>query len=135
MRELVFRDDQAKRKLEAILHPMIGAEVRARIAATSAPYVILVVPLLIETGSYRDLLDRIVVVDCPEEQQIARTIARSQLTGDAVRAIIAAQVPRAKRLEHADDVLPNDADVATLRQRVEALHARYMAAAKTKTGR
>ena len=129
MRERVFTDPAAKHTLEAILHPLIRAESRAQLAAATAPYVMLVVPLLIETGAYRDVIDRVLVVDCPEEQQIARTMTRSNLTADAVRSIIAAQIPRAKRLEHADDVLANDADIATLRSRVHALHLQYLDAA------
>ena len=129
MRTLVFADAQAKRRLEAILHPLIGNEVRTRLETSRSPYVILVVPLLLETESYRDLLDRVLVIDCDEQQQIERTMARSALAAEGVRAIIAAQLPRAERLKRADDVISNDADMEMLRARVTALHARYMAAA------
>ena len=134
MRELVFRDAQAKRRLEAVLHPLIGSEVRERLARVDAPYAVIVVPLLLETGSYRDIVDRVLVVDCPEKQQIARTMARSQLTEDAVRAIVAAQIPRQQRLARADDVLVNDADLAKLEARVRALHERYLHAAQGRAG-
>ena len=128
MRALVFADPAAKTRLEGILHPLIRTEALARIAASGAPYVILVVPLLIETGSYLPLLNRLLVVDCDESQQIARVIARSGLAEDEIGRIMRAQVPRAKRLAAADDVLANDADIATLRDRVRALHERYLAA-------
>lgn len=130
MRELVFSNPAAKQRLEAILHPAIRAESRARLSKVAAPYAILVVPLLLETGSYRDVVDRVLVVDCPEEQQIERTIARSKLTAEQVRAIIAAQIPRNDRLRGADDVLVNDGDIKTLRSRVTALHERYLEAAR-----
>ena len=130
MRELVFRDPHAKQRLEAILHPRIGAEVRTRLTDVTAAYALIVVPLLIETGSYRDLLDRLLVVDCPEAQQIERVMKRSQLTADGVRAIMAAQIPRAERLAAADDVLVNDADLVTLEGRVRALHEQYLRAAR-----
>ena len=128
MRALVFTDAQAKTRLEAILHPLIRETSKARIAAARAPYVVVVVPLLLETGAYRDLLDRIVVVDCDEEQQIARVVARSGLTEDEVRRIMTAQLPRAERLAGANDVLRNDADISSLRRQVERLHSGYLAA-------
>ncbi|HEX6004558.1 MAG TPA: dephospho-CoA kinase [Burkholderiales bacterium] len=129
MRALVFRNAAAKQRLEAILHPMIRAESRARIAATRAPYVILVVPLLLETGAYREIVERVLVVDCEEQQQMARTRARSGLSDGEVEAIMAAQLPRAARLAAADDVLRNDADFTTLQRDCEALHRRYLALA------
>jgi dephospho-CoA kinase len=129
MRELVFADPQAKSRLEAIVHPMIRAESRRRVEEGTAAYVVLVVPLLLETGAYRDMVTRVLVVDCDEAQQIARTMARSGLTEEAVRRIMAAQLPRAHRLQQADDVLSNDADIASLRAQVEALHERYLALA------
>jgi dephospho-CoA kinase len=127
MRALVFSDPGAKSKLEAILHPLIRAESRRRIEDSSAPYVVLVVPLLLETGGYKDVVDRILVVDCDESRQVARTMARSRLSEDEVRRIMSNQVSRAERLQHADDVISNDADMNTLRSQVEALHRRYLA--------
>jgi dephospho-CoA kinase len=129
MRSLVFSDPESRRSLETILHPLIRSATRERIAAAKAPYVMLVVPLLLETGSYRDLLDRVLVVDCDESQQIARTIARSRLSEDEVKRIMSAQLPRAQRLQSADDVIVNDADINQLKERVEALHRQYLAAA------
>ena len=130
MRSLVFSNLEAKRGLEAILHPLIRARVRERVGEGGAPYVMIVVPLLLETGSYRDLIERVLVVDCDESQQVARTMARSRLDEDEVRRIMAAQVPRAERLRAADDVLVNDADIKTLRSRVEALHRKYLTEAR-----
>jgi dephospho-CoA kinase len=130
MRALVFTESAAKRKLEAILHPLIRSASRERIAAAIEPYVILVVPLLLETGAYRELLDRILTVDCDEEQQVLRTVARSGLTEHEVRAIMAAQLPRRERLKRADDVLHNDDDIKSLRAQIETLHGRYLEAAR-----
>jgi dephospho-CoA kinase len=129
MRSLVFADAGAKARLERILHPLIRAESLARIRASAAPYVVLVVPLLVETGGYRELLSRTLVVDCDESQQIARVVARSGLAEDEIGRIMRTQLPRAKRLAAADDVLANDADIETLRARVQALHEQYLAAA------
>ena len=129
MRQLVFRDAGAKRQLEAILHPMIRAESRARVAAAHAPYVVLVVPLLMETGAYRDVVDRVLVVDVPEAVQIERAQARGGMTGPEVRAVIAAQLPRAQRVAGADDVLDNSRGVAALQRAVRRFHAQYLALA------
>jgi len=130
MRELVFTDPAAKKKLESILHPMIRAAVAAAVRTAEGPYVVIVVPLLVETGAYRDLAQRILVVDADEEQQTARVIERNGFGVDAVRAIMAAQVSRAERLRHADDIVPNSADLANLRADVVALHRKYVALAR-----
>jgi len=122
MRRLVFGDPASKTALEAILHPLIREQSKARIAAARQPYVLVVVPLLLETGAYRELINRVLVVDCSEEQQIARAMQRSRLTADEVRAIMATQLPRRERLARADDVLHNDGDIAAMRRQVGALH-------------
>jgi len=138
MRELVFSDAAAKQKLETLLHPMIRAEVANRIARVTAktssrpPYIVLVVPLLIETGAYRKLAQRVLVVDSDEQQQVARVVRRSQLTPAAVAAIMANQASREERLRHADDIVRNDGDLATLRASVEALHQKYLEKASLK---
>jgi len=134
MRQLVFSDPAAKKKLETILHPMIRAEVNAAVRAAHTPYVVIVVPLLIETGAYRDLAQRRLVIDCSEQQQIARVIQRSGLSAEAAQAIIATQVSRAERLGHADDVVRNETDLAALRADVVALHRRYLDLAKGGSG-
>lgn len=126
MRRLVFNDPASKTRLEAILHPRIRAEATARLAAATEPYVIIAVPLLLETGAYGELTDRVLVVDCTEEMQIERTMRRSAISADEVRAIMAAQLPRSERLARADDVLHNDTDMASLRRQAEALHGKYL---------
>jgi dephospho-CoA kinase len=132
MRTLVFSDADAKHRLEAILHPLIRSTSRERISASRAPYVLLVVPLLLETGSYAELLDRVLVVDCDEARQVERVIARSGLSENEVRRIMAAQLARSERLARADDVLRNDGDISELRAQVERLHSDYVAAARAK---
>jgi len=126
MRKLVFSDASAKARLEAILHPMIRAESERRCEVATAPYVVLVVPLLVESGNYRRRAQRVVVVDCPEEVQVARVMARSGLTADEGRAIMATQATRAQRLAVADDVIDNSGDLARLRPQVLALHRIYL---------
>jgi dephospho-CoA kinase len=129
MRTLVFGDATAKQRLEGLLHPLIRQQTAARVAAARGPYVLLVVPLLLETGAYRELVQRVLVVDCSEATQIARTMARSGLTESEVRAIMTAQLPRAERVALADDVITNEGDRAALREQVRTLHERYVALA------
>ena len=127
-RRLVFRDPPAKAKLEAILHPLIRDLSRSRIAAARQPYVILVVPLLIESGSYTrqsGRVQRVCVVDCSEATQARRVTQRSGLATEQVASIMAAQATRAQRLAAADDVIDNDGNLETLRAQVAALDARY----------
>lgn len=126
MRDRVFADPAAKRALEALLHPMIREESARRIAAAGGPYVIHVVPLLIESPDYRSRVDRVLVVDCPEETQLARVRARSGLSEDEVRAIMRAQISRAERLAAADDVIDNRGSREALRKQVAALHKKYL---------
>lgn len=126
MRELVFTDAAKKRQLESILHPLIRAQTGELARAARSPYVILMVPLLVESGDYRKRCQRILIVDCPEELQVERVVARSGLAAAQVRAIMANQVTRATRLAAADDVIDNSGDLAELRRQVEALHRRYL---------
>lgn len=130
IRRLIFTDPSARIKLETILHPLIRTVSQARIAAAQQPYALVVVPLLLETGAYRELIKRVLVVDCDEERQIARTMKRSGLSIDEVRAIMTAQLPRAKRLAAADDVLHNDTDIEALRRQAGVLHAKYLTLAR-----
>jgi dephospho-CoA kinase len=127
LRRRVFADAVARRQLEAILHPRIRQMVEQALATLDAPYALIVIPLLVETGGYRDVLRRVLVVDCPEALQVARVMARSGLARDEVDAILAAQAGRAERLAAADDVIVNDASAAALRAEVTALHQRYLA--------
>lgn len=125
MRKLVFSDAKARKKLESILHPLIYQQTVLRIAAVQSPYGILVVPLLLETTCFSELVDRIVVVDCSEQQQIERVMQRSQLDEAEVRAMMQAQLSRLERLARADDVLMNHSDKQNLREQVLALHDKY----------
>jgi dephospho-CoA kinase len=126
MRGLVFADPAAKHALEALLHPMIRAESQRRIASSPGPYVIYVVPLLVESQDYRSRVDRVLVVDAPEALQIERVRARSGLSEAEVRAIMAAQATRADRLAAADDVIENRGTIDALRQQVAAFHRKYL---------
>lgn len=129
MRARAFADSGARRELQGILHPMIRAHSLEQCARASGAYVILAVPLLIEAGNYRALCQRICVVDCPEEVQIARVQARSGLDEAQIRAILATQASRAERLAAADDVIDNQGTLEELQAQVDALHVRYAAAA------
>ena len=129
MRTRVFADTAVRHQLEALLHPLIGAEsARQRLAAPGL-YVILAVRLLIESGDYRARCDRVCVVDVPPETQVERVRARSALDEAQIRAIMAAQVSREQRLAAADDVIDNSGNFAQLREQVDALHLRYSALA------
>jgi dephospho-CoA kinase len=122
MRELAFRDPAAKRQLEAIVHPLVGELGRQQLEAARAAgrgCVVYDIPLLVESGRWRALLDTVLVVDCRPETQVARVVARSGLTEEAVRAIMAAQAPRPLRLAAADTVIYNDGiSLDTLRNAV-----------------
>jgi dephospho-CoA kinase len=129
MRELVFSDPAQKKRLEAILHPMIRVESQRRIAAASAPYVVHVIPLLIESADYRSRVSRVLVIDSPEPVQVSRVRARSGLAAEQVAAIIKSQVSREKRLAAADDVIDNSGAIDALQQQVKTLHEKYLALA------
>ena len=125
MRELAFADPAARARLEAILHPLIRAESDRAHRAAAGPYVVMVVPLLFETGGHARV-SRTLVVDAPEAVQVARVAARSALPEPEVRAIMAAQWPRWRRLQAADDVIWNGGDAEALDPQCERLHARYV---------
>ena len=131
MRDHVFNNPAERKKLEALLHPMIREESQRRIAASTGPYVVHVVPLLVESRDFQARFDRILVVDSPEELQIQRVRSRSGLSADEIRAIIASQAPRAERLAAADDVIDNSGTIDALRQQVFALHQKYLQFART----
>lgn len=131
MRALAFQDPAARKRLEQLLHPMIRVESERRIAAATGSYVILVVPLLVESGNYRQRAARVVVVDCPEDVQIERVRQRSRLTEEEIRSIIRSQASREDRLAAADDVIDNSASLDALHKQVRELHARYLELART----
>ena len=130
MRALVFSDPAQKRRLEALLHPLIRAESGRRIAAAVGMYVVHVVPLLVESPDLRAGVGRVLVVDCPEALQMARVRQRSALPEEEVRRIIASQIQRQTRLAAADDVIDNSSTIAALQQQVRQLHESYLARAK-----
>jgi dephospho-CoA kinase len=130
MRALVFTDPTARARLEAVLHPLIRAQARCDVSACRAPYVVLVVPLLIESGNWHQRCQRVLVVDCPAALQRARVMARSGLPAEEVDRIIAAQASRDMRLAVADDVIDNSGDAAALVPQVDRLHALYLALAQ-----
>jgi dephospho-CoA kinase len=125
LRERVFRDRVARSRLESILHPRIRELMLERAAKLRAPYAILVVPLLFETGQ-ETLMDRVLVVDCPKETQIQRVQRRSHLAPAEIARILASQVSRAERLARADDVIDNSGELADLAPQVERLHRSYL---------
>ena len=135
LRGRVFADKPAREQLEAILHPLIRAAARREVEAWNSPYGLLVVPLLFERGNL-SAVDRVLVVDCPEDEQVRRVMARSGLTEAEVRAIMATQLPRAARLARADDTLDNAGPPSAIVPQVAALDRRYraLAAAKAKVG-
>lgn len=135
MRVRVFTDADARRRLESILHPLIRDEAQRRVAASTAAYVVLVVPLLVESGQYDDLCDRVLVVDSDPETQVARASVRDDSPPDQVRAILAAQTSRATRLARADDVIDNDGNLGQLAPQVERLHAKYLRLAASHASR
>jgi dephospho-CoA kinase len=126
MRERVFSDPAAKKTLEGLLHPMIREESQRLIAAAAGPYVIHVVPLLVESADYRRRVDRVLVVDAPEETQVERVRARSRLSAEEVRAIIRTQASREARLAAADDVIDNAGPRDALLKQVAAFHQKYL---------
>lgn len=131
VRERVFSDPAARQQLEAILHPEIRRQVEVQLSRRpDAPYQVVVVPLLFEADGYVSRVNRTLLVDCPEEIQIARTMQRSRLSETAVRAIMAAQLPRAKKLALADDVILNDGSIEELTQKVNEKHKKYIEACR-----
>lgn len=125
LREQIFAAPTQRRWLENLLHPLIAQEVAQFLASAQSPYAILVSPLLIESGQYK-LTQRVLVIDVPEQLQIERTMRRDKLSIEQVQAILAVQATREQRLQHADDVLSNDRDLAWIRSEVERLHAFYL---------
>ncbi|WP_116137531.1 dephospho-CoA kinase [Trinickia diaoshuihuensis] len=130
MRALVFSDDTAKARLEAITHPLIRSETEREREAAIGPYVIVVVPLLVESGTWRSRVDRVLVVDCDVETQIERVMRRNAFSREQVLAIIARQATREARLAAADDVIVNDATpLDALAREVHVLHRHYLSLA------
>lgn len=133
LRSLIFADGGARRDLEAILHPLIRAEMDRRADAAAGPYLVLAIPLLVEGGNV-NRVDRVLVVDADEDAQLARLMARDGGSAREARAILAAQAGRAARLARADDVLQNSGGIDELRLGVDRLHAQYLSLAASPTG-
>lgn len=129
MRAYVFEEPSARARLEAILHPLIRSETERAAQQAAGAYLMFVVPLLVESGNWQERVDRVLVVDVPEEEQVRRVTQRSGLPAAQVRAIMAAQATRADRLAAADDVIDNTGDARALEPQVERLHRHYLALA------
>ncbi len=125
LRERVFSDAVAKQRLEAILHPRIRRRMQQLLADIRDPYCILVIPLLLEAGQ-TDLVDRVLVVDLPEQEQVRRVLARDRLPRHVILDIMSTQADRQTRLAAADDIIDNDTDLATLERRIRELHSQFM---------
>ena len=125
LREIIFDSAMAREKLQEILHPAIRDEVKRQLEGSTSPYVIIVIPLYVETGQFLKT-DRILVVDCPEEIQRERVVTRDNISEEQFNKILQAQASREQRLAVADDVIVNDADIKTLQQRVRELHEQYL---------
>jgi dephospho-CoA kinase len=125
LRAVVFADPALRKRLESILHPAIRAEMQRQAATAVGPYVVIAIPLLVE-NRLQAQVDRVLVVDCPPEVQLARLLARDGETPAGARAILAAQATRDERLAVAHDVIVNDGSLADLDARVGALHDRYL---------
>ena len=136
MRSLVFENPKARKILEAITHPLIREETTrqaVQLVKEGVPYLVFVVPLLIESSAWLGLIDRLVVVDCPEEMQIERVMHRSNLTRNEVERILAAQASRQERLSHADMVIENQDSLVDLATEVQSLHQKILQIQKDKT--
>ena len=121
----MFSNPEQKSWLENLLHPLIAKLLQRRLNATKSPYAILESPLLLETEQYK-LVDRVIVIDVNEEIQIARSVRRDGSDEAVIRSIIASQIDRSKRIQHADDLVSNEEGLEQLREKVEALHSKYL---------
>ena len=126
MRTLVFNDEPSRRRLESILHPLIQTEAFRIAASAPPPYLIMVVPLLLETPGYRDRIDLVLTVGCDERSQIERTMKRSGLSEQEVRSIMSAQITWQDRIQQSDDLIINNGDLAHLEDQVDSLHLKYL---------
>lgn len=126
MRRLIFSDKNARLRLEKILHPIILSETVQQVACAHSLYVVVVIPLLFETKDYDTIVHRILVIDCDEQQQISRVMARSNLSEQQVKSIMATQVSRKERLQKADDIITNNQDADYLKTEVARLHSKYL---------
>ncbi|MGH8399926.1 MAG: dephospho-CoA kinase, partial [Gammaproteobacteria bacterium] len=126
MRRRLFADPGLRRRVEAILHPLVIEELARQLAAAQSPYCLAIVPLLVETAAARALVDRILVVDCSEQTQLARLMSRDGENESSARAMLAAQIDRTRRLAAGDDILVNETGLAQLQDAVHQLHMFYL---------
>ena len=132
MRALVFSQPEEKKRLESILHPLIRRETDTAAKQTTGVYSIFIVPLLVESGSWKTRVDRVLLIDCKESTQIQRVINRSGLPKEQVAAIMRVQASREQRQQAADDVILNEGDLSAIHAQVALLHAKYLALAEAK---
>lgn len=132
LREAIFADPEQKRRLDAIMHPRVYASIAADVAALQADYCLIAVPLLLESKNPY-VVDRILVVDCPQPLQIERVVTRDKLSAEQAQAIVASQMPRPERLARADDVIDNSAGPELLAEQVKSLHNSYIFLATART--
>lgn len=125
LRALIFENPEEKRWLEELLHPLVNQEIRTQLKNATTPYAILMSPLLLETHQDR-IVDRVLVVDTPESEQLNRATRRDQSNREQIEAIIRSQIPREERLERADDVVRNEGDLSELDEQVEKLNQFYL---------
>lgn len=128
LREIIYSDPEAKKKLESILHPMVYDRIRRDLDRSTSAYGIASVPLLIETGHQHEV-DRILVIDCSVETQIQRILQRDPLDPEQIQRIIAAQCSREDRLKWATDVITNESDLSDLKKQVDQLHQQFVSLA------
>lgn len=128
---IIFSNPEEKRWVEALLHPLVLAEMQQRIAGCRSPYVLLIIPLLFETGPY-PFLNRTLLIDLPEESQLARLMQRDGLNLEEATNRIKQQMPRAEKLKRADDVLSNAGNKTELQEKVRQLHERYLILANSR---
>ena len=133
LKKIIFSESNKKQQLETIMHPVIFAEIQRRLKTLDAAYVILCIPLLVETGR-ENFVDRILVVDCTQALQILRVQKRDRLSIDVIKSIIRAQVPRSQRNRMANDIIENTGDTLQLAEQVKKLHNSYISISKAETG-
>jgi dephospho-CoA kinase len=125
LRKIVFSNPEHKSWLENLLHPLIAELMQHRLSATKSPYAILESPLLLETEQHK-LVDRVIVIDVNEEIQIDRSVRRDGSDEEVIKSIIASQIDRAERIQYADDLVSNEEGLEQLREKIEALHSKYL---------
>lgn len=130
LREIIFSDANAKAWLEQLLHPLIRQEMNSQIKNAESPYIIMVIPLLVESLEPNPLVNRILVVDAPESIQVQRTSQRDSILSEQVQAIMNTQATREQRLMKADDIIVNDGDLNSLYEQVKSLHEQYLLLAR-----